>query len=99
MHNLWRHTTRDIVFSLGVDDFGIRYTDRAYTDHLIATLQTASKVSLDWTGSRYFVGLSLKWDYSNRACNMSMPGYIEQALLRFKHVPTTKLPEHSPHPL
>jgi hypothetical protein len=29
---------------------------------------------------------------------MSMPGYIEWALLRFKHVPTTKLPEHSPYP-
>ena len=27
---------------------------------------------------------------------MSMPGYIERAFLRFKHVPTTKLPEHSP---
>jgi hypothetical protein len=28
-HGLWRHHTRDIVFSLVVDDFGIRYTDRA----------------------------------------------------------------------
>ena len=40
-HGLWRHTTRDIVFSLVVDDFGIRYTNQKDADHLIATLQTA----------------------------------------------------------
>jgi len=95
-HGLWRHHTRDIVFSLVVDDFGVRYTNRADADHLIATLRTAYEVSLDWTGSRY-CGLSLKWDYTNRTCDMSMPGYIDRALQRFQHVATTK-PEHAPHP-
>lgn len=96
-HGLWRHTTRDIVFSLVVDDFGIRYTNRADADHLVTTLQTAYEVSLDWTGARY-CGLSLRWDYENRTCDMSMPGYIQRALLRFQHVPASPLPEHSPHP-
>ena len=97
MHGLWRHTTRDIVFSLVVDDSGIRYTNRVDADHLVTTLQTAYEVSLDWTGARY-CGLSLRWDYENRTCDMSMPGYIQRALLRFQHVPASPLPEHSPHP-
>ena len=56
---LWEHSTRDIVFSLVVDDFGIRYTSRADVDHLIATLRNSYEVSLDWTGARY-CGLTLK---------------------------------------
>jgi hypothetical protein len=95
-HGLWRHTTRDIVFSLVVDDFGIKYTNRTDADHLITTLKNAYEVSLDGTGSRY-CGLSLKWDYLQRTCNMSMPGYIERALQRFQHV-AKRVPEHSPHP-
>ena len=93
---LWKHDTRDIVFSLVVDDFGIRYTKRDDADHLIATLQQHYEVSLDWTGARY-CGLSLQWDYVNRTCDVSMPGYIERALLRFQHV-ARHMPEHSPHP-
>ncbi|KAI2490112.1 Reverse transcriptase (RNA-dependent DNA polymerase) [Fragilaria crotonensis] len=96
---LWKHTTRDIVFSLVVDDFGIRYTDRADADHLIATLKASYEVSLDWTGARY-CGLTLAWDYSKRTCDVSMPGYIERALQRFQHIVPTNMhkPEHSPHP-
>ena len=94
---LWKHATRDIVFSLVVDDFGIRYNDRADADHLIATLKASYEVSLDWTGTRY-CGLTLKWDYTNRTCDMSMPGYIERALQRFQHDTSMHKPEHSPHP-
>ena len=93
---LWRHKTRDIVFSLVVDDFGIRYSNRADADHLIATLRTEYEVSLDWTGERY-CGLTLKWDYAARTCDISMPGYIKRALQRFAHVAPHK-PENSPHP-
>ena len=93
---LWRHDTKDIVFSLVVDDFGVRYTSRADADHLVTTLSTAYQVSTDWTGSRY-CGLTLTWDYVARTCDISMPGYIERALARFQH-PTPRLPEHAPHP-
>jgi hypothetical protein len=56
---LWQHTTRNIIFSLIINNFGIRYTTRADANHLIATLKSTYEVSLDWTGSRY-CGLSLK---------------------------------------
>ena len=94
---LWYHTTCNIVFSLVVDDFGIRCTDRADANHLITTLKESYDVSLDWTGTRY-CGLTLKWDYINRTCDMSMPGYIERALHRFRHMIPIHKAEHSPHP-
>ena len=94
-HGLWRHTTRNTIFSLVVDDFGVRYSTRADAEHLIAALKENYKVSLDWTGERY-CGLTLKWDYIARTCDISMPGYIERALQRFSHLPTHR-PEHSPH--
>jgi hypothetical protein len=93
---LWHHKTRDIVFSLVVDDFEIRYTSQADADHLLTTLETFYQVSRDWSGARY-CGHSLAWDYSARSCDISMPGYIERALKRFQHSPPRK-PEHSPHP-
>jgi hypothetical protein len=93
---LWRHDTRDLTFSLVVDDFGIKYTNKADADHLIAALTSCNyQVSLDWEGSRY-CGLSLEWDYLARTCDVSMPGYIARALQRFQH-PTPPHPEHSPH--
>ena len=57
-HGLWRHTTRNTIFSLVVDDFGVRYSTRADAEHLIAALKENYKVSLDWTGERY-CGLTL----------------------------------------
>jgi hypothetical protein len=29
--------------------------------------------------------MSLKWDYKNRTCNISMPGYISNVLIKFQH--------------
>ena len=92
----WRHTTRDIIFSLVVDDFGIRYTKRGDAEHLLATLEANYQVSRDWSGARYCV-LTMQWDYAERTCDISMPGYIERALTRFQHS-TPHKPEHSPHP-
>ena len=56
---LWRHDTKDIVFSLVVDDFGVRYTSRDDADHLLAASSTKYDLSTDWTGARY-CGLTLK---------------------------------------
>ncbi len=88
---LRHHTTRNIVFILVVDDFGIRYTKRDDADHLISTLQSAYEVSLDRTGARY-CGLSLQWDYIKHTSDMSMPGYIHCAHQGFQHTPP---PAHS----
>jgi len=94
-HGLWRHNERDIVFTLVVDDFGVKYTRKEDAQHLMATLNKLYKCSEDWEGTRY-CGLTIAWDYDKHTCDISMPGYIERALTRFEH-PTPTRPQHSPH--
>ena len=36
--SLWRHHTSDPMFSLVVDNFGIKYTQKADVDHLLKSL-------------------------------------------------------------
>ena len=91
---LWKHATRNIAFLLVVDDFGIKYTDKRDAEHLLAALQDAYKISVDWDGERY-CGLIMKWNYTKRHCDISMPGYIERALTRFDH-PKPKKPQDNP---
>jgi hypothetical protein len=92
---LWKHVTRDIHFTLVVDDFAVKYTALLDAQHLLGTLEQLYVCSTDWTASRY-CGLTLHWDYVARTCDVSMPGYIERALLRFKHEAPAR-PELSPH--
>ena len=92
---LWKHNASDLMFTLVVDDFGVKYTNTADANHLIATLKQLYAVSDDWTGTKY-CGLTLDWDYTNRTVDLSIPGYIERALQRFQH-PTPPCPEHAPH--
>ena len=47
------------------------------------------------TGSLY-CGLTLEWDYNERHVDVSMPGYVQRILQRFKH-PQPRTPQHSPH--
>ncbi len=43
-----------------------------------------------------YCDLTLKWDYDQWHVDISMPGYIEHALLHFCH-PHPMHPEHAPH--
>ena len=94
---LWRHQWRPIAFCLVVDDFGVKYVGREHADHLIQCLRNHYKeIDIDWTGKR-FCGIHLHWDYLNRTCDLSMPGYVDHALHKFQH-PTPKKPQDSPYP-
>jgi hypothetical protein len=81
---LWKHDTNSITFKLVVDDFGVKYTNRADVDHLLSALKENYEVTEDWSGSRY-CGLTVAWDYLKCTCDISMPGYVERALQRFQH--------------
>jgi hypothetical protein len=39
--------------------------------------------------------MTLKWDYGNRTCDISMPGYISNVLSKFQH-DAPKHPQHTP---
>jgi hypothetical protein len=65
-------------------------TCRASQECLIANLQTNEY----WTATVYS-GVTLKWDYKNRTCGISMPGYVSKVLSKFQH-DAPKHPQHTP---
>ena len=93
---LWKHETRDICFTLVVDDFVIKYTKKENAQHLINAIQKDYTITVDWDAKKY-IGLTVEWDYKNRKVYLHMPGYLEKALLRFKHEKTKKK-QNSPPP-
>ena len=70
------------MFSLVVDDFGVRYKKREDTDHLLKTLQDRYPIKADWD-PMFYLGVTLEFDYDERTCKMSMPGYVKQLLIKF----------------
>jgi hypothetical protein len=93
---LWKHTTRPIMFALVVDDFAVQYIGRENTQHLLAALkQNYEAVTVDWEG-KIFCGITLKWDYANHMVDLSMPGYVKEALAKFQHAAPGR-EEHQPH--
>lgn len=93
---LWTHETRDICFTLVVDDFAIKYTKKEDAQHLIDAIQKDYTITIDWDATKY-IGLTVEWDYPNHKVYLHMPGYLDKALLRFKHE-TPKTKQNSPHP-
>jgi hypothetical protein len=84
---LYHHVSRDISFTLVVDDFGIKYKQDADLQHLLACLRSKYKITFDDTGASY-LGFTLKWDYAptaptRRSVELSMPTYVLKALQRF----------------
>jgi hypothetical protein len=79
---LFKHTTRDIMFALVVDDFGIRYKGKENADHLLAALRELYPITVDWEGTKY-VGISIHYDRPRRRITLSMPNYINNAIKRF----------------
>jgi hypothetical protein len=91
---LWRHKTRPIAFSLIVDDFSVNYVGKQHADHLRKALLQSYELTTDWE-AKVYSGMSLKWYYKNRTCNISMPGYVSNVLSKFQH-DAPKHPQHTP---
>ena len=70
-HNpgLWKHETRDTVFTLVVDDFAIKYTSLDNAQHLLQALKEKYTISEDWEAKLYIV-ITLKWDYSKQTVDL-----------------------------
>ena len=93
--SMWKHTSRKTIFSLCVDDFGIKTYNKVDTDHLLNVLRTRYKITTDWSSHNY-CGLTLKWDYKNQHVDVSIPNYIPKLLTKLKH-PAPKHKQFSPH--
>ena len=83
---LFKHETRDIAFSLVVDDFAIKYTHKEDADHLIECMGAKYPFKVDWEAKQY-IGIHLKWNYADddRSVTLSMPDYVTEALAELKH--------------
>ena len=90
----FKHESRDIDFTLVVDDFLVRYEKKEDLDHLVQTVRKDYKFKVDEDAKQY-VGINLKWDYKRQTVCLSMDGYIEQALREFEH-DAPSVPYHAP---
>jgi hypothetical protein len=82
---LWYHETCPITFMLVVDDFGVKYVDKANVEHLIASIKMLYMLAKDWTGDLY-CGIKLGWDYKKHTVDNLMPGYIQKKLQEYEHI-------------
>jgi hypothetical protein len=57
-------------------------------------LLRAYELTTDWTATVYS-GMTLKWVYDKRTCNISMPGYVSNVLSKFQHCAPNH-PQHTP---
>jgi hypothetical protein len=80
------------MFSLVVDDFGVRYTNQCDADHLIQTLEAnAYKLKVRPLGDAY-LGMAIAFNRARKIVSLSMPGYVTKMLQRFR--PQYLLPGH-----
>ena len=79
---MWKHETRDTIFCLCVDDFGVKYFSKEDVQHLHDTIATEYTCKIDWKGEN-FLGYTIKWDYEKGHVDISMPDYIRNALKNY----------------
>jgi hypothetical protein len=91
---LWLHKTRPIAFSLVVDNFAVKYVGKENAEQLRNALIRRYELTTDWGGTVYS-GITFKWDYKNRKCDIYMPGYITNVLGKFQH-DNQKHPQDTP---
>jgi hypothetical protein len=77
-----------------VDDFAVKYVGKQHVDHLRNTLLQSYELTTDWE-EKLYSGMSLKLDYKNRTCDISMPDYVSNVLSKFQH-DAPNHPKHTP---
>ena len=92
--------TRVKIVARVVDGFSIKYATHQDAGHPLQALCAKYTISTDWEASLY-IGITLKWDYTARHVDLSMPKYVAKALHKFKNSlqkfhPNNK-PEYSLH--
>jgi hypothetical protein len=96
MPGLWKHEWRPIIFSLVVNNFGVKYVGKEHARHLLQTVQKYYKYSLKEEGEQY-CGLTIKWDYPGKKVHLLMPMYAKNGLKQFQHPPPI-VPQDQLHP-
>jgi hypothetical protein len=81
---VFRHATKAIVFTLVVDDFMVKYTNREDAEDLMRTLEEVYVMKTDWAAEKY-LGITRDWKYTSavRSVRLSMPNYIAKGVAKF----------------
>jgi hypothetical protein len=67
---------------------------KQHAEHLRNALLRTYELTTYWT-AKVNSGMTLKWDYGKRTCDISMPGYVSNVLSKFQH-DSPKHPQHTP---
>ena len=73
---LWKHESDPIAFSLVVDNFEIKYTQKEDVKHLLVVIGKNYPMSANWSGELY-CGITLECNYERGYVHISMPKYVQ----------------------
>jgi hypothetical protein len=77
-----------------VDDFAVKCVVKDNAHQFRNALLRHYEITTEWVGTVYS-GMALKWDYQQRTCDISMPGYVTFFFNKFQH-DAPKHPQHTP---
>ena len=81
---LFKHESNGVTFTLVVDDFLIKYHTQAAADHLTDTLKKLYVITTDTASKLKYVGITIDYYKNKGYIDLSMPGYVQKALVRFQ---------------
>jgi hypothetical protein len=81
---LFIHQTNGVAFTLVVDDFLIKYSDRKDVNHLLTVLRELYTITTEFGATQKYVGITLHHNRAQRHIDMSIPGYVQKAIQRFQ---------------
>ena len=58
----WKNIWKPIIWTLIVDYFGLKYTNKQHVDKLLKIMSQCYVMKMDWEGTS-FRGITLKWNY------------------------------------
>ena len=94
-NRLFKHNKRKTAFALCVDDLRVKYHSQQDLQHLIHSLRTNYKISIDYDGKNSY-GVQLDWNYNEGYVDISIPLYVHKALKTYSHPSPVRL-QYSPH--
>ena len=79
--DLLTNKNRSRLFTLVVDNFGVKYISKQHTEHLMSVLNKHYNMGGDWDGELY-CGINLSWNYGEEYVDISMPNYVHKQLTK-----------------
>jgi hypothetical protein len=80
---LFIHESNGNAFTLVVDDFLVKSKDESSQQHLIDTLHKMYTITIDKALKQKYIGITIDYNKQKRYMDLSMPGYVDNALTRF----------------